>query len=196
MADEARQVTRRDRTTAGGRLAIDRPFSYAPRRAMRLGLALLLGAVAASGCQQNIGDSCSASSDCSATGERQCDRAQPGGYCTVFSCDPDTCPQGACVEWRFFPSRTAETWCMETCSNDGACREQYSCVFPANINMKGEWEAEVPLAERIARIIDLDQTSASAKICTALSGSPPPESERDGSETPSLAPNGGVAESF
>ena len=163
---------------------------------MRLGLALLLTLITASGCQQNIGDACSSSSDCSVTGERQCDRAQPGGYCTVFSCDPDTCPQGACVEWRFFPSRTAETWCMQTCAGDGNCRAEYSCVFPANIDMEGEWQAEVPADERIARIIDLDQTSASAKICTALAGGRLPESERNGTETLAPVSDGGVGEGF
>ena len=149
------------------------------RQTMRLGIALLLTTVAVMGCQQNIGDSCSGSSDCSQTGERQCDLSQPGGYCTVFSCDPDTCPQGACVEWRFIPSRTAETWCMQTCSDDGICRSQYSCVLPAQINMEGEYEAEVPVAERVARIIDLATNKATAKICVALTAPPPPESERN-----------------
>lgn len=146
---------------------------------MRLGMILWLATLALTGCKQNIGDSCSNSSDCSVTGERQCDRAQPGGYCTVFSCDPDTCPQGACVEWRFIPSRTAETWCMKTCGQDSSCRAQYSCVFPDRINMDGEWEADLPEEERVARIIDLDEDKATAKICTALSAPPPPESVRD-----------------
>lgn len=146
---------------------------------MELRIALLVAAVAVTGCQQRIGDSCGVSSDCSVTGERQCDLAQPGGYCTVFSCDADTCPEGACVEWRFIPSRTAETWCMATCSNDGRCRSEYSCVLPSNINMAGEWQAEVPVEDRIARTIDLNEGKANSKICTALSAPPPPESVRD-----------------
>jgi hypothetical protein len=81
---------------------------------------------------------------------------------------------------------------MQTCSGDGSCRAEYSCVFPANINMEGEWQADVPLDERIARIIDLNQTSASAKICTALAGGRVPESEREGSEAPFFGPDGGV----
>jgi len=147
---------------------------------MRLGIVLLLAAWSTAGCRQNIGDACANSADCSVTGERQCDLAQPGGYCTVFSCDPDTCPQGACVEWRFVPSRTAETWCMKTCDNDSWCRLEYYCVFPDQINMLGEWEANLAPEERVARITDLNEFRATAKICAALSAEPPPESVRDG----------------
>ena len=145
---------------------------------MRLALTLFLASAALVGCRNNIGDACGSSSDCSVTGDRQCDLAQPGGYCTVFACDPDTCPQGACVEWRFVPTRTAETWCMKTCDNDSWCRGQYWCVFPDEINAEGEWESNLPLDERAARIIDLNQFRATAKICTALSEPPPSEQER------------------
>jgi hypothetical protein len=124
---------------------------------MRLVFTLVLAGVGITGCKQNIGDACTSSTDCSVTGERQCDLAQPGGYCTVFSCNPDTCPQGACVEWRFIPSRTAETWCMKTCDTDSWCRREYWCVFPSEINMDGDWEADLPEEERVARIVDLDE---------------------------------------
>lgn len=160
------------------------------RQTMRLGMALLLAAVTVTGCAQNIGDSCSGSSDCSQTGERQCDLAQPGGYCTVFSCDPDTCPQGACVEWRFIPSRTAETWCMQTCGGDGNCRSDYWCVLPSKINMEGVWEEEVPTEGRIARIIDLSENLTTSKICTALSQPPPSESVRNSESDMTAASNG------
>jgi hypothetical protein len=168
-----------------GRLAIGGHVPYAPALTMRLGIASLLAAMAVAGCQQHIGDACGSSSDCSATGERQCDLAQPGGYCTVFSCDPDTCPEGACVEWRFNPSRTAETWCMETCSDDGICRGGYNCVRPAEIDSEGFWQLEVEPDDRIARIIDIN-TNANSKICTALTepvpercrvADPPPDCE-------------------
>ena len=176
-------------------MAIASPVPYAPPLTMRLAIVLLLAGVSLTGCKQNIGDSCGNSTDCSVTGERQCDLAQPGGYCTVFSCDPDTCPQGACVEWRFVPSRTAETWCMKTCDSDSWCRREYYCVFPNEINMEGEWEADIPLDERVARITDLNEFRATAKICTALSEIPPSESVRnqvpDLSEI-DLAPDGGM----
>ena len=142
---------------------------YAPPLTMRLAITLLLAGVAVSGCKKNIGDACGSSTDCSVTGERQCDLAQPGGYCTVFSCDPDTCPQGACVEWRFNPTRTAETWCMKTCDDGVGCRLEYSCVFPDQITENGGLAPEsLPEEERVARIIDLDRFKAEARICVAL----------------------------
>lgn len=131
------------------------------------------------GCKQHIGDSCGNSTDCSVTGERQCDLAQPGGYCTIFSCDPDTCPEGACVEWRFIPSRTAETWCMKTCDYSGDCnRGEYSCVFPDTITQSGDWDPNLDSDLRVARIIDLNTYKASAKICTALNPGQGPDFEQ------------------
>ncbi|NNE20061.1 MAG: hypothetical protein HKN10_16440 [Myxococcales bacterium] len=135
------------------------------RRATITWLALL----ALAGCKMNIGDACGSSIDCSVTGERQCDLSQPGGYCTIFACDADTCPEGACVEWRFIPSRTAETWCMKTCDNTGDCgRREYSCVLPENITQSGGFSQDLLLEERVARIIDLNLYKAEAKICVAL----------------------------
>jgi len=129
---------------------------------------LLLAGLAVAGCNNHIGDSCGNSTDCSVTGDRQCDLAQPGGYCTVFACDADTCPEGACVEWRFIPSRTAETWCMKTCDDTSNCRFDYTCVLPNQITMTGEFDPDLPSEDRVARIIDLDAYKAEAKICVAL----------------------------
>ncbi len=130
----------------------------------------LFALLALVGCKMYIGDGCGNSTDCSVTGERQCDLTQPGGYCTVFSCDPDTCPEGACVEWRFIPSRTAETWCMRICGNTGDCdRSEYSCVFPSQITQSGQEDPNLPPEDRVARIIDLNRELAEAKICVALS---------------------------
>ena len=98
---------------------------------LRIALLLALSLFALSGCAPAIGDSCSNSTDCSVNGDRVCDIAQPGGYCTVRGCDPDTCPGTAvCVAFRFEPLRTAETWCMDRCKSDGACRQGagYRCV--------------------------------------------------------------------
>lgn len=139
-----------------------------------IGLAALLSM----GCQDRIGDACGSSTDCSVTGDRQCDLSQPGGYCTVFACDPDTCPEGVCVEWRFNPSRTAETWCMKTCNVDGDCRVEYWCVSPSRILPNGDRvqppAPELPETERIARIIDLQGNRATANICAARFEEPAP----------------------
>src|SRR5690606_9214892 len=99
---------------------------------------LLLAAVAASAalgltaCAPVVGDGCDNSIDCSVNGDRFCDLAQPGGYCTVVGCDPDACPDDAvCVEWRFEPRRLAESWCMRSCKKTSSCDRSgsYACVF-------------------------------------------------------------------
>ena len=135
---------------------------------------LVLSGPAIAGCQPKIGDSCGSSRDCSPTGERQCDLAQPGGYCTIVGCDPDTCPEGAiCVEWRYIPSRTAETWCMKPCNNDGHCRVSYLCALPSRITQDGERSpTRVPDDERVARSIDLADDKATSMICAALVDAP------------------------
>lgn len=154
-------------------MAIVGRVPYAPPLTMRRATISLLAILALTGCKEHIGDACGNSVDCSVTGERQCDLSQPGGYCTVFACDADTCPEGACVEWRFIPSRTAETWCMKTCDDGTRCRGEYSCVFPANITQSGGFsETVLPVEERVARIIDLNLYKAEARICVALTPEP------------------------
>jgi hypothetical protein len=58
------------------------------------------------GCSHAIGDACGNNVDCSIAGDRFCDIAPPGGYCTVEGCGvtsdgKDTCP-GDSVCIRFF----------------------------------------------------------------------------------------------
>lgn len=107
-----------------------------------LALALLT-----TGCLPKVGDHCTTSIDCSQTGQRICDVSQPDGYCTVFNCEPDTCPDSAaCVafntnldpacqshddgEWPRFE----RTFCVRPCSSDTDCRadDGYVCVKPAD----------------------------------------------------------------
>lgn len=90
-------------------------------------------------CQPDIGDSCALHSDCSQTGDRICDPTFPGGYCTIFNCEPGTCPSEAvCVAFYTTPSERQEcadptdrrferTFCMKTCTGDGDCRGGYQC---------------------------------------------------------------------
>lgn len=114
----------------------------------------LLGFLAVVGCGIEIGDSCTQNVDCSPQGDRICDIAQPGGYCTIEGCDEGTCPSEAiCV--RFFPTQalsvpcaeasdcapgdlcltdgfcaplaTERRYCVRRCGTDGACREGYVC---------------------------------------------------------------------
>ncbi|MDQ3037280.1 MAG: MSCRAMM family adhesin SdrC [Myxococcota bacterium] len=107
-----------------------------------IGLVMLCG-VAAIGCAPQIGDSCSNSSNCSINGDRLCDTAQPGGYCTIFDCQPDRCPdQSVCVRFNPQPSRRAILACMRACNGDGDCRGEYRCASPEEL-METGLEAEV-----------------------------------------------------
>lgn len=94
-----------------------------------LAVLLAVAAAFASGCTPDIGDNCSTSIDCSATGERICDTAQPDGYCTIRGCEEGTCPpEGVCVEFRPDSDRLADRWCMLKCASDGDCRDGYRCL--------------------------------------------------------------------
>lgn len=74
------------------------------------------------GCARTIGDGCSLNVDCSPQGDRFCDIASPGGYCTVEGCDYQTCPDGAnCV--RFFNLQRTRP-----CRDAQGCRPGESCV--------------------------------------------------------------------
>ena len=129
----------------------------------RLGtLADALVFVLMAGCASEIGDKCSISTTCSVNGDRICDTALPGGYCTVQGCDPDSCPDGAvCVEWRFSPSRTTSTYCMERCR--GSCgRRGYECVADDDPRLESDGTS-------LARVTDLGRRR-DARFCAAVSG--------------------------
>jgi hypothetical protein len=92
----------------------------------------LLLAVAVGACGKEIGDACVLASDCSPNGDRPCDTASLGGYCTIQGCDYNTCPDEAvCV--RFFTASFASAVCdrdpanpevpgaAKTCSADELC---------------------------------------------------------------------------
>jgi len=92
------------------------------------------------GCPPKIGKKCNISTDCSQLGDRLCDTNQPDGYCTIFNCEPDTCPESICVgfdpnldpacksaddgRWPSFQ----RTFCMKACSEDSDCRDGYECI--------------------------------------------------------------------
>src|ERR1051325_10082857 len=74
-----------------------------PRLSEKLFLLAALTALSTlgGGCKPKIGDDCKISTDCSAAGDRLCDITAPGGYCTMFNCEPGTCPddESLCVEF-------------------------------------------------------------------------------------------------
>jgi hypothetical protein len=102
-------------------------------------LSVALLALGAVGCQPHIGDKCVLNTDCSVTGTLQCDTSMPGGYCTIFNCGPNSCPDGnACYLFHAEvqgcpysdrdPSRTAHSFCLEDCSKNSDCRYGYTCT--------------------------------------------------------------------
>jgi hypothetical protein len=116
-------------------------------------LLLLLALVgAAVGCKPQIGDDCSVSTDCSASADRLCDITAPGGYCTVFNCEPNSCPEdeSLCVmfnaqrswlpqcENKQSPSPYERSFCMATCKKNNDCRDGYVC---RDISVTNEWNA-------------------------------------------------------
>src|SRR5688572_16889660 len=93
------------------------------------------------GCQPGIGDECQTSADCGASNDRLCDITQPGGYCTIFNCEPGTCPEDStCVlfsadrstvtgcEDAYGTSPFQRSFCMKTCESEADCRSRYSCL--------------------------------------------------------------------
>jgi len=116
-----------------------------PRLSEKLWLLCALVAVAA-GCKPKVGDDCRISTDCSAAADRLCDITAPGGYCTVYNCEPDTCPEdeSLCVEFgaqrspiakcvdKQSPSPYARAFCMATCDKDSDCRAGYTCEDLSN----------------------------------------------------------------
>jgi hypothetical protein len=112
-------------------------------RVLVLQLALVFAAVLAfAGCGDEIGDSCSLSSDCSADGDRTCDTSSTGGYCTIQGCKFDDCPEEAtCV--RFYSGTFANKSCQigvedanndlqPDCSLDEVCTLEGRCAPRAN----------------------------------------------------------------
>jgi hypothetical protein len=89
--------------------------------------ALLLGA-----CGKEIGDECVVGSDCSPSGDRQCDVSSKGGYCTIQGCDFGTCPEEAtCV--RFFTGSFANKPCDPTAPNaSNGCTLDELCSLVGN----------------------------------------------------------------
>lgn len=140
-------------------------------------LALLLA-----GCTPKIGNKCSLSTDCSQLGDRLCDTNQPDGYCTIFNCEPDQCPDSVCV--AFDPTldpacgaatdgrwpRFERSFCLAPCSDDSDCRSQYSCVDLSN-----------PTNQTLRKAQVVDQVGTNGyKVCMASTCG---DGIKDGAET-------------
>ena len=121
-------------------------MAYPPLRPLLILVFSALGVA----CQPKIGDDCQTSVDCSQGEERLCDITQPGGYCTIFNCEPDNCPEeSACIAFgaklSTVPgcadgndlSRLERTFCMVTCGSDKDCRGGYVCADLADSDTNG-----------------------------------------------------------
>jgi hypothetical protein len=146
-------------------------------------------AALAFGCTPNIGDDCKLHTDCSATGDRICEPNLPGGYCTIFNCEPYGCPDDAtCVAFGATPStqpecanqqaqRLERTFCMKPCSSNGDCRSGYACVQindPKHPDQpKNAWGAVVLDPNRGTRIcmvpLSSDALNATLKASMSMS---------------------------
>jgi hypothetical protein len=119
--------------------------SFFPSQRRKLALAALLFLA---GCTPKIGDKCVLSTDCATAGDRLCDTSQPGGYCTIFNCSGDHCPdKAACVMFegavpgcaytdRGVP-RTGRSFCIAQCQSNSDCRDGYICADPRSTPWKG-----------------------------------------------------------
>jgi hypothetical protein len=155
----------------------------------------LFGLGVFAGCKPKIGDSCDVSTDCSINGDRLCDTTQPGGYCTVFNCEPGTCPDEAiCIAYGNVPSAAKEcsdqqggqrlqrTFCLRTCDSDSDCRSGYACEDMARDN---PWRAIV-----------VEGGHPSGKVCVVRFRGKPVESGAEAGVCQSTwpAPEAGLAE--
>lgn len=173
--------------------------------------ALALGAVA---CGHDIGDSCKTSVDCSQGGERLCDITQPDGYCTIFNCEPNTCPsEAACIV--FDPqlsavnvctgtnglSRFARSFCLYRCSSNDDCRSGYECqdFSPGDAHQPNDWNAlavdtdrsrKVCVVSRSIQAVKRDTTLPEDNVCSGNSSGGSPASASGGSSGGGAA-NGG-----
>jgi hypothetical protein len=169
-----------------------RPLMPRPSEKLLLFCALLaLGGA----CKPKIGDDCRISTDCSAAADRLCDITAPGGYCTMFNCEPGTCPDGEslCVEFganraaaaqcrsQQSPSPYARTFCMATCESTSDCRGGYTC---ADLSRPGnDWDAVLIDKGRgnKACVVPFDPGSADATSTGDVCVSKPARAEPSGS---------------
>ncbi len=142
-------------------------------------VAALLAAFAF-GCTPKIGDECTTSTNCSASGDRLCDITEPGGYCTVFNCEPGSCPDDSvCINFGTQLSAVNQcslsqgnspyqrSFCMAPCSNDGDCRGGYGCL-----NLSGTPNSDGSPSNYVGAVLADDHGDGKVCASTAL-GSPP-----------------------
>ena len=173
--------------------------------------AVVLAVICATGlgCTPSIGDKCVLSTDCSLRGDRLCDTSEPGGYCTIFNCRGDLCPDtAACVLFNAnvqgcgyddrSVSRTGRTFCMAQCTSNSDCRGGYICSDPR----QAPWNAIILDDNQLQRVCIVppdnglvgQQSVASMPDAAVCKASAPPFDAAvdppDGSPPDGAAPDG------
>lgn len=93
-------------------------------------LVLLAASVVVSGCQSRIGDACVSDFECQSN--ETCDTSVNRGYCTIYDCDVEGCPDEAvCVDFEVV------TACMLSCTKDSQCRSRGNFVCRRDIGGTG-----------------------------------------------------------
>jgi hypothetical protein len=168
-------------------LRSDHSAFLSPRVSTLYGWVALAALAFAAGCSPKIGDKCTVSTDCSATGDRLCDITEPGGYCTVFNCEPDSCPDdAACVNFGInlspAPGCTVtqgespyqRSFCLATCETDSDCRAGYACLAPGAI---GGTDADLTRSNLVCGVPRTAESAADAgysnQVCLGSDAGPP-----------------------
>jgi hypothetical protein len=153
--------------------------------AFRLSLAFV-GLLA--GCTPSIGDKCVLSTDCSIRGDRLCDTSQPDGYCTVFNCRGNLCPDTAtCILFHpsvqgcgfddRSPSRTGRSFCVKRCESDDECRPGYVCTDPRlppwNAAILDNWQEQRSCLPRPVPGAPGTPVDSASPVCQAATPSVP-----------------------
>jgi hypothetical protein len=162
---------------------------------------------ALAGCSPKIGDSCTVSTDCSATGDRLCDITEPGGYCTIFNCEPDGCPDDAeCINFGTQLSAVQgcsasqdnspyqRSFCMASCKSDGDCRGGYNCVEPSVVfGVKSDTmrSNKICAVVPIASMVELNDAGTNNEVCLGSDAGPLSDTSSGG--TTSSDAGGGAA---
>jgi hypothetical protein len=96
---------------------------------MRLAVFFVLAIACGNGEGAVIGDPCGTGNGCGVNPRGACILSWPGGYCTEIDCALGSCPRGSrCVTAVSFPNVPFDDFCLESCNDNGDCRDQYRCV--------------------------------------------------------------------
>jgi len=137
---------------------------------------LLLCVVVLGACGKEIGDACITGTDCSPNGDRLCDPASIGGYCTILGCDYTTCPdEAACI--RFFtgnfenktcdPAKTADA-CRAPNATDCCSLDELCAIEGATGEIKGHCVARSSEIRYCMRTCDSDSDCRDNYECRDL----------------------------